>query len=167
VTSIVRTAYRYKRSPRRRIHMLMGPLVAAELALFTTLAGAQKTVPGDRVYVLHSEPQGSCPSLNWHMVASPDGVLTGMVAWDNRKVVAMLTGTIMPLVRAERFGKPLGDNPQSRTFQGIATEVGGQTRVASISGTIEQNGWLTANIDGPGVVCRNLKVPLFVPASPG
>jgi hypothetical protein len=147
--------------------MRLPALVA--LALSATPAFAQKAMPGDRVYVLHSEAQGSCPSLNWHMVASPSGVLTGMVAWDNRKVVAMVTGTIIPLVRAERFGKPLGDNPQSRTFRGIATEVGGQNRVADISGTIEQNGWLNANIDGPGVVCRNIKVPLFVlllPARP-
>jgi hypothetical protein len=141
-------------------------LAVTALALSTTQALAQKTAPGDRVYVLHSEAQGSCPSLNWHIVASPDGMLTGMVAWDNRKVVAMFTGTIIPLVQVERFGKPLGGDPQSRTFGGVATEVGGQNRVANISGTVEQNGWLTANIDGPGVVCRNLKVPLFVPASP-
>jgi hypothetical protein len=147
--------------------MVMEPLAAAALALFATPAFSQKTVPGDRVYVLHSEAQGSCPSLNWHMVASPDGVLTGMVAWDNQKVVAMITGTIMPLVQVERFGKPLGGNPQSRTFQGIATEVGGQNRVANLSGTIEQSGWLSANIDGPGVTCRNIKVPLFVPAPSG
>ena len=95
------------------------------------------------------------------MVASPDGVLTGMVAWDNREVVAMVTGTIMPPVQVERFGKPLGGNPQSWTFQAIATEVGG------ISGTIEQNGWLSANIQGPGVACQNIKVPLFVLATPG
>ena len=31
------------------------------------------------------------------MVASPDGVLTGMVAWDNQKVVTMVTGIIAPL----------------------------------------------------------------------
>lgn len=140
-------------------------LVVTALGLSTTPALAQKTAPGDRVYVLRSEAQGSCPSLDWHMVASPDGVLTGMVAWENRKVVAVFTGTIVPLVQVERFGKPLGGHPQSRTFGGIATEIGGQHRVANISGTVEQNGWLTANIDGPGMICRNLKVPLFVPAS--
>jgi hypothetical protein len=94
------------------------------------------------------------------MVASPDGVLTGMVAWDNQKVVTMVTGIIAP--QDERSGKP-----QSRTFQGIATEVGGQNRVANFSGTIEANGWLNANIQGPGVACQSLKVPLFVPAPPG
>ena len=155
MTRIVRTAYRYKR---------MLPAITV-LAVFTTSALAQKTATGDRVYVLRSEAQGSCPSLDWHMVASPDGVLTGMVAWENKKVVAVFTGAITPLVQVERFGKPLGGDPQSRTFGGIATEIGGQNRVANISGTVEQNGWLTANIDGPGVACRNLKVPLFVPAS--
>jgi len=40
------------------------------------------------------------------MVASPDGMLSGTVAWDNQKVVAMFTGTIIPLVQVERFGKP-------------------------------------------------------------
>jgi hypothetical protein len=45
--------------------------------------------------------------------------------------------------------------------------VGGQNRVANFSGTIEANGWLNANIQGPGVACQSLKVPLFVPAPPG
>jgi len=162
MTRIVATTNRYKRPPGKLIHIVMTLLAA--LALSTTLAVAQKTGPGDRVYDLHSEAQGSCPSLNWHMVASPSGVLTGMVAWDNRKVEAMVTGTIMPLVQVERYGKPLDGKSQSRTFQGIATEVRGQRRIANISGTIEQNGWLSANLEGSGVVCRNIKVPLFVPA---
>ena len=87
---IVRTAYRYKR-------MLLAITV---LAVLTTSALAQKTATGDRVYVLRSEAQGSCPSLDWHMVASPDGVLTGMVAWENKKVVAVFTGAITPLCRS-------------------------------------------------------------------
>ena len=62
-------------------------LAVTALTLSATPALAQQTAPGDRVYVLRSEAQGSCPSLDWHMVASPDGVLTGMVAWENRKVV--------------------------------------------------------------------------------
>ena len=149
--------------PGKLIHIVTRLLAA--LALSTTLAAAQKTGPGDRVYDLHSEAQGSCPSLNWHMVASPGGVLTGMIAWDNQKVVAMITGTIMPLVQVERYARPPGGTPQlSRTFQGIATEVQGQKRIANISGTIERNGWLSANLEGQGVVCRNVRVPLSVPA---
>jgi hypothetical protein len=89
-------------------------LAVTALALSTTLAAAEKTTLGDRLYVLHSEAQGSCPSLDWHMLASPDGVFTGMVAWDNRKVIAKFTGTIMPLVKVERFGKPLAEDPRSQ-----------------------------------------------------
>ena len=74
MTRIVTTSYRCKRPPGKLIHIVMRLLAA--LALSTTLAVAQKTAPGDRVYVLHSEAQGSCPSMNWHMVASPDGVLS-------------------------------------------------------------------------------------------
>jgi hypothetical protein len=176
MTRIVTTTYRYQRPAKRKKRLRVGvstfttfwlrTSAAAALALSSPLAFAQEAVPGDRVYEVHSEAQGSCPSLNWHMVASPDGVLTGMVAWDNRKVVAMVTGAITPLVRTERFGKPLGDNPQSRTFGGIASEVGGQNRVANISGSIEANGWLNANIQGPGFACEHIKVPLFVPAAP-
>ena len=152
-------------SPHLKGRAIVTRLLAAAAALASSipLAFAQKAVPGDRVYELHSEAQGSCPSLNWHMVASPAGILTGMVAWDNRKVVAMVTGTIVPLVQVERYGKPLGGNPQSRTFEGIATEVGGQHRVVNFSGTIEANGWLNANVQGPGVVCQNIKVPLSAP----
>jgi hypothetical protein len=145
---------------------MMRFLAAAALALSTTLAFAQEAAPGDKVYVLHSEAQGTCPSLNWHVVATPAGVLSGMVAWDNMKMVASVAGTIDPLVPVERFGKPLGGNPQARTFHMIATEVGGKDRIADITGTIEQNGWLSANIQGYGVACQNIKVPLFVPPSP-
>jgi hypothetical protein len=90
-----------------------------------------------------------------------------MIAWDNMKVVARVAGAIDPLVRVERFGKPLGGNPQIRTFQMIATEARGKRRIANITGKIEQNGWLSANIDGSGVACQNIRVPLFVPASSG
>ena len=97
----------------------------AALALSTTLAAAQKAGPGDRVYDLHSEAQGSCPSLNWHMVASPGGVLTGMVAWDNQKVVAMVSGTIMPLVQVERYAKPPDGKPPISNIPGDRLGGGG------------------------------------------
>ena len=49
-------------------------LVATMLAIVAiSIALAQETEPGDRVYVLHSEAQGTCPALDWHIVASPSG----------------------------------------------------------------------------------------------
>ena len=81
---------------------------ATTVALSTTLALAQKAMPGDRVYDLHSERQGSCQPMTWHIVATAGGVLSGTIAWDDMKVVAGVAGTIRPLMNLERYGKPLG-----------------------------------------------------------
>jgi hypothetical protein len=132
------------------------------VALSTTVALAQKTMPADRVYDLHSERQGSCQPMNWHIVATAGGVLSGTIAWEDMKVVAGVAGTIRPLVNVERYGKPLGGNSQDRAFQMIATEDRG--RIANITGTIWHNGWLTATIQGPGMACRNIKVQWLQPA---
>jgi len=139
-------------------------LAVTAVALSTTVALAQKTMLGDRVYDLHSERQGSCPSMSWHIVATAAGVLSGRIAWDDMKVVARVAGTITPLVKGERYGKPLGGNPQDRTFQMIATEARGRKRIANIAGTIWHNGWLTATIQGSGVACQNIKVQWLQPA---
>ncbi len=96
--------------------------------------------------------------MKWHIVATAGGVLSGTIAWDDMKVVARVAGTIEPLVKAERFGKPLGGNSQDRTFQLIATEARGSGRLANITGTIWHNGWLTATIQGSGMACQNIKV---------
>jgi hypothetical protein len=87
---------------RKADPIVMRLIAAAALALSTTLAVGQVAAPGDRVYVLHTEAQGTCSSLNWHLVATPTDVLSGMIAWDK---VASVAGTIDPLVSVERFGK--------------------------------------------------------------
>jgi hypothetical protein len=138
-------------------------LAVMALALPTTLAFAQKTVPGDRVYDLHSEAQGSCPALDWHIVASPDGVLTGMFARPDRKMIARVSGTILPHVKAERFGRSLGGDPNIQQFSMIASEIGSHQRMANITGIIQPSGWMIAIVEGPGVACKDIKVPLFVP----
>ena len=99
-------------SPRRGNPSMIRLLAAtaAAVALSTTVALGQKTLPGDRVYDLHSERQGSCQPMNWHIVATAGGVLSGTIAWDDKKVVAGVAGTIRPLVKVERYGKPLGGN---------------------------------------------------------
>ncbi len=115
------------------------------------------------MYDFHSEQSGSCPSLDWHIVATATGVLSGMIAWNDMKMMANVAGTIDPLVKVERFGTRLGGDPENRTFQMIATEAGGSNRIASITGTIWQNGWLTANIQGSGVDCQNVRMQWLVP----
>jgi hypothetical protein len=143
-------------------------LVAATMmmAFPASIALAQKTAPGDRVYVLHSEAQGTCPALDWHIVASPDGVLSGMFALPDRKMIATVSGSIVPHVKVERSGLSLGGDPQIQEFRMIASEIGHHGRIADITGIIQPSGWMIAAVEGPGVVCKSIKVPLFVPASP-
>jgi hypothetical protein len=104
-------------------------LAVTVLALSTKLAFAQGNVPGDRVYALHSAAQGSCPSLNWHIVLRPDGVISGTFGSDNPKMVAMVAGSIDPQVQVDRYANPQASNQQDRTFSMIATELG--TAIAS------------------------------------
>src|SRR5215469_7836757 len=142
-------------------------VVAVLMAFSSSIAMAQKTVPGDRVYVLHAQAQGTCPALDWHIVASSDGVMTGMFAWPDRKMIAAVSGSILPHVHVERFGPSLGGDPQIQQFRMIASELRGNHRIADITGIIEPDGWMVATVAGPGVSCKDIKVPLFVPASPG
>jgi len=140
-------------------------LAVVVLALSTTLACAQENVPEGRVYALHSDAQGSCPSLNWHIVLSPDGVISGTLGSDNPKMVAMVAGALDPQVQVDRYANPQARNRQDRTFSMIATELGTGYRVANITGIIDPNGWLSASVIGPGVACKNIRVPLFVSPS--
>ena len=60
-------------------------LAVTALAVLNTLAFAEEAPRGDIIYDFHSEAQGSCPPLIWHIVARQDGVLSGTIAWDNMK----------------------------------------------------------------------------------
>jgi hypothetical protein len=96
-------------------------------------------VPEGRIYALHSKAEGACPSLDWHIVVEPNGVLAGMIARDDMQTMARATGTI---------------NQENRTFSMIAKEIGGQTRTATINGQINGNRWITAKIKGPQGTCN-------------
>jgi hypothetical protein len=125
----------------------VGKIVSVGLLAFaasTNVTTAQ--VPEGRIYALHSKAEGACPSLDWHIVVEPNGVLAGMIAWDDMKTMARATGRI---------------NQENRTFSMIAKEIGGQTRTATIDGQIEDNGWITAKIKGPQGTCNALVVPIF------
>ena len=109
-------------------------------------------LPPGRVYAFDSSAQGGCPALSWHMVLQQGGALTGMISWNNMQSIARVSGTV---------------NPQTRTFQSVATEVGGQGRTANITGRVNpDSGYLTANIQGPNVNCQGVEVPWFTPYAP-
>lgn len=103
------------------------------------------------LYVLHSSPAGGCPSLDWHIRAEWSPTLTnlsGIIGWDNMKHIARVSGTL---------------DPNARTFEMTATEVGGEGLTAKINGQLRLDGWLTANIAGPNVNCTNVSIPYYVP----
>src|SRR5438309_2241879 len=100
--------------------MTVGKIVSIGLLSFaasTNVTSAQ--VPEGRIYTLHSKAEGACPSLDWHIVVEPNGVLAGMIAWDDMKTLARATGTI---------------DQENHTFSMLTKEMGGQTRTATIDG---------------------------------
>jgi hypothetical protein len=127
-------------------------IAAGVLALAGTFGVASaQDMPEGRVYAFHSRAQKGCPTLDWHVVVGANGALSGMVSWDNMRAMAHATGTV---------------DMQARTFQMTATEVGGQHRTATVTGTVRQDGWLVAEIKGPKLDCKGVTVPWFTPPPP-
>ena len=105
-------------------------------------------LPVGRTYVFHSDARGACPELDWHIIVGTNDALSGLISWDNQQHIARATGTL---------------NRQAKTFFITAREVSGQGRTANVSGTVRQDGWLVANIQGPNVSCQGINVPWFAP----
>ena len=38
----------------------------------------------------------------WHIIVGRDGVISGLIAWDDRKTVASVAGAIVPNINVER-----------------------------------------------------------------
>jgi hypothetical protein len=133
--------------------MSMRNLLAASVGVVIAGFGTAyaQDIPEGRVYTFHSRAQKGCPALDWHVVAGTNGALSGMIAWNNMKSMAHATGSA---------------NMQTRTFEMTATEVSGQHRTATITGTVRQDGWLVAAIKGPGVNCQGVNVPWFTQPPP-
>ncbi len=98
------------------------------------------------MYVLHSKAIGTCPSLDWHIAAQPDGTLSGLIAWDNMNSIAKATG------RVDR---------QNRTFSMTAIVVGAEERKAAIDGQVRKDGWLIANVRGDRINRSTIAVPIY------
>jgi hypothetical protein len=129
-------------------------IAASALAVAATcgVASAQIVPPG-RIFVFHSPPNGTCPTLDWHLVVGENNALSGMLAWDDMKSIAKVTGKI----------------GADRTFKLTATRVSGGPSQggATITGQVGTDGWLLADIHGPTVNCPGIKVPWFVPPPSG
>ena len=73
-------------------------IAASVLAIAATCgaASAQGVAPPGRVYAFHSQASGQCPALDWHVVVGPNNTLSGMLAWDDMKAMAHVTGSVTP-----------------------------------------------------------------------
>ena len=120
-------------------------IFAAACGMAAAQVAPTQILPEGRLYVFHSNPQGECPGLDWHILVGNNNSLSGMIGWDNMQHIAHASGTISP----------------NHTFQMTAKEVGGESREAQITGSINQLGWFIANIDGPGVKCKRVSVPFY------
>ena len=110
-------------------------------------AQMQAIGPGT-VYSLHTAANGQCPALDWHLVVGEDdSTLSGMVAWNNMKSMARLEGKI----------------GQDHTFSTVATEVSGPKvgTTAKVTGHAQNNGWLMVQVEGDGISCHDIKVPIW------
>ena len=136
-----------------RAKLLFGTMAAGALSAGAMLntAHAQGTLPAPgTLFVLHSTAQGACPALDWHVVVGESGTLSGILAWNDMKTVARLTGT----TNAEH------------QFSMTATEIGGEGKTATITGQRRpRDGYLMADVNGPGIACKEIEIPIFHPTS--
>jgi hypothetical protein len=132
-----------------KARILLAAIAAGALGAGAMLTTAHAQVPPGTLYVFHSPPQGACPALDWHIVAGEGGQLSGMISWNGMQSMAHATGSMNA----------------SRSFTMTATEVGGEARTATITGQARTDGWLTADINGQGVACKGVTIPIYKPSS--
>jgi len=126
--------------------MRIGKLIVTNALIASAWVGlASAQMPDGSVYVLHSRAHGGCPSLDWYIVVEERGILAGMIAWNDMKMMTRAAGTV--------------DRPHHR-FTMAATEIGGQGRTATIEGKARDDGRLVASIKGPSIACTVVAVPL-------
>jgi hypothetical protein len=76
-----------------------------------------------------------------------------MISWNNMESMAHASGSL---------------DMRTGAFHMTATEVGGQSRTATINGTVTpSSGWLKADIQGPNANCQGIQVPWFTPPPGG
>jgi hypothetical protein len=135
---------RFLGAPRRPLGALRGPLMGAPRSTnYQNYPRYPTSHPKTGFTCSIQSPPASAPQLDWHVLMGKDNTLSGMVAWNNMKNIANVTGQVAP----------------NRTFTMNGKEVGGRKVTAVITGTIRGDGWLSANIEGPNIKCQGIAVP--------
>jgi hypothetical protein len=132
-----------------KTRILLATMAAGALCGGAIMNTAHAQVPPGTLYVFHSQSQGACPALDWHIVVGEGGQISGMISWDGMKSMAQVSGSMAA----------------NRTFTMNAKEMTGGSRTATITGQAGTDGWLTADINGQGVACKSVKIPIYKPTS--
>ncbi|MBV9250771.1 MAG: hypothetical protein JO227_16165 [Acetobacteraceae bacterium] len=102
-----------------------------------------------RLYAFHTGASGTCPGLDWHVYLGEDNKLSGVIGWNHMQSIAKVSGSVKP----------------DHTFQMEATA---GDKKADITGSIQGDGWMVANIKGvPACEGKTIKVPWYQPSPSG
>jgi len=104
------------------------------------------------VLSFHSEGSGECPNLDWHLVVGANKQLTGLIAWDDMKNVARVSGSFV----------------EDGKFHLALQPMDGSASKGSVDGQLpEYTGWLTASVAGAGCAHQQVQVQWQRYAAPG
>jgi hypothetical protein len=120
---------------------------AAGALLAAAMDGSASAQTAGEIFAFHSERAGDCPELDWYLVVRQSGKLLGMVGWNDMTSVARLSGTI----------------DAKKSFHMDVTAIGVTGKTGRVDGEFGRDGWITVNIKGPDVACKNIRVPWFTP----
>ena len=128
-------------SPTIRLCAAIAACAALGVGLAVPVTSVQaQTSAKDTLYDARTQPQGSCPAMDWHVVVHPDKSVNGVIGWDNFKHIAHIATTL------DGHG----------AFKANATEQGGASH--SVNGTVDPKA-IRADISGAGCDHETLAVP--------
>jgi hypothetical protein len=107
-------------------------------------APATPWVQTGTTYTLHSNSDGGCPAMDWHIVRGANGTLSGMVGADEMKTVFRIVGQI---------------DKDGVKFHMDGSEVGGP-RTGALNGQLQSDGRIAMTIGGlpVGSACQGKTV---------
>jgi hypothetical protein len=116
------------------------------LLVLGSVAGSAYAQQAGRTWMLHSDPKGACPGVDWD-VTRVGNDLRGVMGWDDMQHLATLDGA-------------MGTNGN---FTLNVKEVVGGDRTATITGQVRKDGWLFVKLQGTGTGCdgEDVTIPIW------
>jgi hypothetical protein len=117
------------------------------LLLLGSVAGSAYAQKVGQTWMLHSDPKGACPGVDWD-VTRVGNTVRGVIGWDSMQHLATLEGTMV------------GNNGN---FTLNVKEVVGGDRTGTITGQVRKDGWLVVKLQGTGTGCdgQAVNIPIW------